>query len=192
MIRIRTAEAARFLAFALAGAALLFGALSPGAAEAASKEKIDRRVNNALAAFREDVKGADALLGRAAGVLVFPSIKKAGIGLGGEYGEGALRVGGRTVGYYSTAAASIGFQLGAQARRQIFVFLDKGALDKFRRSENWEVGVDGSVTVVTVGLGGQIDATKLDQPIVAFIFDSKGLMYNLALEGSKITRIHRD
>jgi len=125
-------------------------------------------------------------------VLVFPSIKKAGIGVGGEYGEGALRIGGRTVAYYSTAAASIGFQLGAQARRQILVFLDQSALDKFRNSDNWEVGVDGSVTVVVIGAGGQIDATKLNQPIVAFIFDSKGLMYNLALEGSKITRIHRD
>lgn len=163
-----------------------------GAAGAASMEKIDRKVNNALVAFREDVRGADAVLAKAVGVLVFPSVKKAGIGIGGEYGEGALRIGGRSVAYYSTAAGSIGFQLGAQSRRQIFVFLEQNALDKFRASENWEVGVDGSVTVVTVGAGGQIDATKLNQPIVAFIFDSKGLMYNLALEGSKITRIHED
>lgn len=162
------------------------------AAHAASKEKIDQRVNKALAEFRSSVKGADAVLAKSVGVLVFPSIKKAGIGVGGEYGEGALRIGGRTVAYYSTAAASIGFQLGAQARRQILVFLDQSALDKFRNSDNWEVGVDGSVTVVVIGAGGQIDATKLNQPIVAFIFDSKGLMYNLALEGSKITRIHRD
>jgi lipid-binding SYLF domain-containing protein len=173
-------------------ALIIAAAFLAGSADAASKSKIDRRVDNALAAFREDVKGADAVLAKAAGVLVFPSIKKAGIGIGGEYGEGALRIGGRSVSYYSTASASIGFQLGAQARRQILVFLDRGALDKFRNSQNWEVGVDGSVTVVTVGLGGQIDATKLNQPIVAFIFDSKGLMYNLALEGSKITRIHND
>lgn len=162
------------------------------AAHAASKEKIDQRVNKALGEFRSSVRGADAVLAKSVGVLVFPSIKKAGIGVGGEYGEGALRIGGRTVAYYSTAAASIGFQLGAQARRQILVFLDQSALDKFRNSDNWEVGVDGSVTVVVIGAGGQIDATKLNQPIVAFIFDSKGLMYNLALEGSKITRIHRD
>jgi lipid-binding SYLF domain-containing protein len=161
-----------------------------GAAHAASKAKIDRRVDKALAEFKDDVKGADDVLAKAQGVLVFPSIKKAGIGIGGEYGEGALRIGGKTVSYYSTAAASIGFQLGAQARRQIFVFLEKEALEKFQRSENWEIGVDASVTVVTVGLGGEIDATKLNQPIVAFIFDAKGAMYNLALEGSKITRIH--
>jgi lipid-binding SYLF domain-containing protein len=179
--------ATRHVAFALLAALAM-----SGAALAASKEKIDKRVDKALAEFRSDVKGADAVIAKSVGVLVFPSIKKAGIGVGGEYGEGALRIGGRTVSYYSTAAASIGFQLGAQARRQILVFLDQSALDKFRSSDNWEIGVDGSVTVVVVGAGGQIDATKLNQPIVAFIFDSKGLMYNLALEGSKITRIHTD
>jgi lipid-binding SYLF domain-containing protein len=163
-----------------------------GAAEAASKEKIDRRVNKALSEFRDQISGADAVLNRAAGVLVFPSIKKAGIGVGGEYGEGALRIGGKTVAYYSSAAASIGFQLGAQARRQIIVFLDPKALEKFRSSEGWEIGVDASVAVVTLDAGAQIDTKELNQPIVAFIFDGKGLMYNLALEGSKITRIHDD
>jgi lipid-binding SYLF domain-containing protein len=163
-----------------------------GAAEAASKEKIDRRVDEALAEFREDIGGADTVLNKAVGVLVFPSVKKAGIGIGGEYGEGALRIGGRTVGYYSTAAGSIGFQLGAQARRQIIVFLEQDALDDFRASDGWEIGVDASVAVVTLGAGGAIDTTTLDEPIVAFIFDNKGLMYNLSLEGSKISRIHRD
>lgn len=163
-----------------------------GAAQAASKEKIDRRTDKALAEFRDDISGADEVLAKAAGVLVFPSIKKAGIGIGGEYGQGALRVGGRTVGYYSTASASIGFQLGAQARRQMIVFLDPQALERFRLSDGWEIGVDASVTVVTIGAGGAIDATQLNQPIVAFVFDSKGLMYNLSLEGSKISEIHDD
>ncbi|MEZ5919738.1 MAG: YSC84-related protein [Parvularculaceae bacterium] len=161
-----------------------------GTAEAASKAKIDRRVDKALSEFREQIGGADTVLAKAAGVLVFPSIKKAGIGVGGEYGQGALRIGGSNVAYYSTAAASIGFQLGATARRQIIVFLDPKALEKFRSSEGWEIGVDAHVTVVTVGAGGAIDTTTLDQPIVAFVFDSKGLMYNLTLEGSKISRIH--
>ena len=163
-----------------------------GVAHAASKAKIDARTDKALAEFREDVGGADAVLAKAAGVLVFPSIKKAGIGIGGEYGEGALRVNGQTVSYHSTASASIGFQLGAQARRQIIVFLDPQALEKFRLSDGWEIGVDASVTVITVGAGGAIDATQINQPVVAFVFDSKGLMYNLSLEGSKISDIHDD
>ena len=166
--------------------------LAPSAAYAGSKEKIDRRTDKALAEFREDISGADDVLAKAVGVLVFPSVKKAGIGIGGEYGEGALRVGGKTASYYSTASASIGFQLGAQARRQIIVFLDPTALKKFRASNGWEIGVDASVTVVTLGAGGAIDATQINQPIVAFVFDSKGLMYNLSLEGSKISRIHND
>lgn len=167
-------------------------AVFSGAAEAASKAKIDRRVGEALAEFREDIGGADEVLARAKGVLVFPLIRKAGFGIGGEYGEGALLVGGRTAAYYSTAAGSIGFQIGGQSRRQIIVFLEQGALDKFRSSNGWEIGVDASVAVITLGAGGAIDTTQLDQPIVAFIFDNKGLMYNLSLEGSKISRIHRD
>lgn len=177
----------RFL-LALAAAFFAF----TGSADAASKSKIDRRVDKAIAEFRDQIGGADAVLNRAVGVLVFPSIKKAGIGIGGEYGEGALRIGGKTVAYYSSGAASIGFQLGAQARRQMIVFLDQGALDKFRSSQGWEIGVDASVTVITLDAGGQIDTKQLNQPIVAFVYDGKGLMYNLALEGSKITRIHKD
>jgi len=163
-----------------------------GSALAAKPEKIDERTDKALTEFRKEVRGADAVLAKAAGVLVFPSVKKAGIGVGGEYGQGALRVGGETVAYYSTASASIGFQLGAQARRQMIVFLDPQALEKFRLSDGWEVGVDASVAVVTIDAGGSIDATQLNQPIVAFVFDSKGLMYNLSLEGSKISQIHDD
>ncbi|RME65012.1 MAG: hypothetical protein D6782_07145 [Alphaproteobacteria bacterium] len=161
------------------------------AAWAASAEKINRRVSQALTAFREEVKGSQALLDRAVGVLVFPSVKKAGIGIGGEYGEGALLVGGKTVAYYSTAAASIGFQLGAQARTQILLFMEQRALDRFRDSDGWEAGVDGSIAVITLGAGGAIDTTATNEPIIAFIFNNKGLMYNLSLEGSKFTEIER-
>ncbi len=184
---MRRIAASRFLLAAIAAMTAL-----AGVADAASKSKINRRVDTALAEFRDQIGGADAVLSRAVGVLVFPSIKKAGFVVGGEYGEGALRVGGRNVAYYSTGAGSIGFQLGAQARRQIIVFLDQGALDKFRASSGWEIGVDASVAVITLDAGAQIDTKELNQPIVAFIFDGKGLMYNLALEGSKITRIKED
>lgn len=163
-----------------------------GVAQAASPEKIERRVDEALKEFREDIGGADEVLSRARGVLVFPLIRKAGFGIGAEYGQGALRIGGKTAAYYSNAAGSVGFQIGGQSRRQIIVFLDQGALDKFRSSQGWEIGVDASVAVITLGAGGAIDTTQLNQPIVAFIFDNKGLMYNLSLEGSKISRIHDD
>lgn len=162
-----------------------------GVAHAASRAKIDRRVNETLEEFRYHVRGGSEVLSRARGVLVFPSIKKGGFGVGGEYGQGALRVGGRTVGYYSEAGASVGFQIGFQARSQIFVFLDQSALEHFRHSDNWKVGVDGSVTVIAVGAGATVDSQTLNKPVVAFIFDGKGLMYNLSLEGTKITRLHK-
>jgi lipid-binding SYLF domain-containing protein len=124
-------------------------------------------------------------------VLVFPTVLKAGFGVGGEYGEGAMRVGGKTVGYYNTISASFGFQLGAQARSVIIMFMTPEALAGFRRVEGFKVGVDGSVAIIVVGAGGSIDTDKVTSPVIGFILDPKGLMYNLTLEGSKITRINR-
>ena len=176
--------------FVLAMATLLFAAFQ-GQALAASAKEIDIKVNAALKRFTQEVGGASEFLGEAKAVLVFPEVIKAGIGIGGEYGEGALRIGGSSVAYYSTAAASIGFQLGAQKKSVILVFLEAGALEKFRKSDGWEVGVDGSVALVELGAGGTIDSTVANQPIVAFVFGQKGLMYNLTLEGSKFTKLDR-
>lgn len=160
-------------------------------AEAASATKINIKVDSALQRFREKISGGDEFLRRAQGVLVFPSVIKVGIGIGGEYGEGALRIGGRSAEYYSTAAASIGFQLGAQSKTVILVFLQNDALTDFRESDGWKAGVDGSVAVVKWGVGGDINTIDIKDPIVGFIFNNKGLMYNLTLEGSKFTRIIR-
>lgn len=163
----------------------------PGSAHAASGREIDIEVDAALEQFREEVGGGARFLNEAKGVLVFPGIIKAGFGIGGEYGEGALRVGGRTIAYYSTASASIGFQLGAQKKSVVLVFLEQAALDAFRRSDGWEVGVDGSVALVEWGAGADINTKSIREPIVGFVFNNQGLMYNLSLEGSKITRIDR-
>ena len=158
---------------------------------ATSAAVIDVKVNEALNRFYEEVKSAKELLGKSKGVLVFPSVIKAGIGVGGEYGEGALRINGKTVAYYNTAAASIGFQLGAQAKTVILLFMTKEALSNFRNSNGWEAGIDGSVALVKVGVGGSLDTTKLKEPILGFVIGQKGLMYNLTLEGSKITKIDK-
>jgi lipid-binding SYLF domain-containing protein len=152
---------------------------------------IDVAVDVTLEQFKKDIKGGDEFLKSAKGVLVFPSVFKAGVGIGGEYGEGALRIGGKTVDYYSTAAASIGFQLGMQTKRIIIVFMQDGALKKFRESKGWEAGVDGSIALVELGAGGTIDTTTIKDPIIGFVFGNKGLMFNLTLEGSKYTKIVR-
>jgi len=169
--------------------ACLFAFVRPAAA--ASAAEIDQQVDQALEQFRK-IPGAEAYLGIAKGVLVFPKVYKAGIGVGGEYGEGALRIGGQTVDYYSTAAASIGFQLGAQAKTIVIVFTDESALDKFRASEGWKVGVDGSVALVDLGIGKAVDTTNIKEPVLGFVFGQKGLMYNLTLEGSKFTKLDRN
>ena len=158
---------------------------------AASAAAIDADVNDTLARFTRQVPGGGDIISRAAGVLVFPSVVKAGIGIGGEYGEGALRIAGRTESYYNTISASVGFQFGAQARSVIIVFMTADTLQHFRNSNGWKVGVDGSVAIVTIGVGGAIDTNQLKKPVLGFILDNKGLMYNLTLEGSKITRINK-
>lgn len=165
--------------------------LATATANAASKEQIDAEVRQALTEFRETTSAGYELSQKAVGVLVFPSVIKAGMGIGGEYGEGALLVNGETVAYYNLASASIGFQLGAQKRSQIVLFMTQTALDSFGSSEGWKAGVDGSVALATLGAGGAIDTETAQQPIIGFIFSNKGLMYNLTFEGSKMTKIDR-
>lgn len=170
---------------------IIVGLILPSYCFAKSAKEIDAGVDKSLKSFYEMVGTAKGLAENAEGVLVFPSVIKAGIGIGGEYGEGALRIKGKTVDYYSTMAASIGFQLGAQSKTVILMFMTEKALKKFRDSKGWEVGVDASVALIKVGAGGSLDTTKLKQPILGFVVGQKGLMYNLTLEGSKMTKLVR-
>jgi len=174
------------IAFAVSFIALF----TASGAIAVTAENIDAGVEKSLNMLK-GVNGGKEVLKNSLGMLVFPAVFKAGIGLGGEYGEGALVINGKTVDYYSTAAASIGFQLGGQKKTIIIAFMDKNALNDFRDSSGWKVGADASVAVVAVGADGSIDTEKTNKPIVAFVFDQKGLMYNLTLEGSKIKKLDR-
>ncbi|MBW1742770.1 MAG: hypothetical protein JRJ47_04985 [Deltaproteobacteria bacterium] len=158
---------------------------------AATAREIDVSVDVALERFYNEVKGGKEFLEAAKGVLVFPGVVKAGVGIGGEYGEGALRIKRKTVDYYNTVAASVGWQLGVQKKTVILVFMQEEALKKFRNSSAFEVGVDGSVALVEVGVDVPIDTTSIRNPIVGFVFGQKGLMYNLTLEGSKYTKLKK-
>lgn len=169
----------------------MFVVAVPPRSEAASATDIDFAVNETLHSFDRQIGGARELGKKAAGILVFPSVVKAGIGLGGEYGEGLLIVRGRPAGYYNLISASFGFQLGVQARSVIIMFMTDQALESFERTYGWRVGIDGSIAIITVGAGGSIDTENLTSPVIGFILDPKGLMYNLTLEGSKISRITR-
>jgi lipid-binding SYLF domain-containing protein len=164
---------------------------APPRSEAASAAEIDADVYTTLNSFESQIVGARELATKAAGILVFPSVVKAGIGFGGEYGEGLLIIRGRPGGYYNLISASFGFQFGVQERSVIIMFMTDEALAGFEAGTGWKVGVDGSVAIVTLGGGGSIDTDKITDPIIGFILDPKGLMLNLTLEGSKISRISR-
>ncbi len=158
---------------------------------AASAREIDTSVDVTLERFYNEVGSGRKLVQDARGVLVFPSVYKAGFGLGGEYGEGALRINGKTVDYYNTAAGSFGFQIGAQKKSIILLFMQDEVLNHLRQSSNWKAGAGASITLVNVGADGSIDTQKLNQPIIAFVIGQKGLMYNLSLEGTKFTKLNK-
>ena len=171
--------------------AIVVAMFASAGALAASAEEIDSDANKALEEFRQQVDGSDAFLGQAAGYLIFPRVIKVGIGVGAETGEGALRVGGQTVDYYRTTSGSFGLQLGAQAKSIVIAFMTTEALNKFRGSEGWKVGVDGSVALIDIGVGKSIDTQNIKDPVVGFVFGSKGLMYNLTLEGTKFSKLEK-
>ena len=194
---MRIATPAKFALLFVLG--LLLTLTAPLDTLAASPAEIDAEVDAALVCFYAEVPAAKDLAKKAKGILIFPSVVKlifpsvvkAGFGVGGEYGEGALRIGGKSVGYYNNAAASIGFQIGVQSRAEILMFMTQEALDRFRTSEGWEIGVDGSVAVVKTGVAGEIDTTSFSDPVIGFIFGEQGLMSNLSLEGAKITKMDK-
>jgi lipid-binding SYLF domain-containing protein len=173
----------------LAVAALSLGVLVLPVAEAAvsSRAEIDAQSREALARLKEQTSAGAELASRAAGVLVFPKILKGGLVVGGEYGEGQLRVGGVPTRYYRLASASVGFQLGVQQKSVVILFMTPESLEQFRRSKGWKAGVDASVAIATLGAGDQLDTETARKPVIAFVFSNKGLMYNLTLEGSRIT-----
>ncbi len=176
-------------------AALIFVLLmapcfSPGV-QARSAREIDVSVDVALDRFKNEIPGANEFLENAKGVLIIPNAVRIGFGFGGEYGEGALLVDGKTVDYYSLASGSFGFQIGAQSKNVVIIFMDENALIKFRDSLGWRAGVDGSVALIDLGAGGTVDTKNIQHPIVGFVFGLKGLMVNLSLEGSKFTKLSR-
>ncbi|MBL1320333.1 MAG: hypothetical protein COA63_004640 [Methylophaga sp.] len=174
-----------FLAIVLTSLSLSFSSV----ATAASASEINIGVKEALKRFKTEISGGEEFLKQAKAILIFPNVIKAGIGIGGEYGEGALQIAGKTTAYYSTAAASIGFQLGAQSKSVILIFMTDDALKGFQASKGWKAGVDGSIAVIEWGVGEDINTVDIQDPIVGFIFSNKGLMYNLTIEGSKFTKI---
>jgi lipid-binding SYLF domain-containing protein len=155
---------------------------------AITAKEIDASVDAALNRFYKQVKDANEVAKQAKGLLVLPNVKKGALIIGGEYGRGALRIGGKTVDYYSMMSGSIGFQIGGQAKDIIIAFMSDEALKKFRASKGWEAGVDGNVALIKLGGGESAITAMADQPIVAFVFDVKGLIADMSLRGAKFNK----
>ncbi len=158
---------------------------------AKTAKEINGEVNQALTLFYQHARGGKEFLKASKGVLVIPNIVKAGLGVGGQYGEGALRIGGKTVEYYSIAAGSVGLQIGAEKMNLILVFRQDEALKKFRTSSGWKAGVDASVAFIDMGAGKSLDTMDVKDPIVAFVFGQKGAMAGATIEGAKFTKLVR-
>ena len=156
---------------------------------AAKRREIDSGVDGTLTRLYSTARGSQELAGRARGILIFPRVLSGGLVIGGEYGDGVLRVGGRPDGYYRLVGGSLGWQIGAQSRAIILMFLTQDALDRFRKSSGWTVGADATVAVANVGATGEVDSNTIKQSVVGFALTNVGLFAGLKLDGSKITRL---
>jgi lipid-binding SYLF domain-containing protein len=170
-------------------AAFLSISIFPGQSHGKTAKEIDASADAVLDRFYKQVKDAKEVVKRSKGLLILPSVKKGALIIGGEYGKGAMRIGGKTVDYYRMISGSVGFQIGGQAKDVIIAFMSNDALKNFRNSKGWEAGVDGNVALITVGAGESATTTIGNNPIVGFVFDVKGLIADMSLKGAKFTKL---
>ena len=154
---------------------------------AAQRQAIDAGADSALSRLYREAAGSQQLVASAKGVLVFPTFVSAGFIVGGASGQGVLREGGKSVGYFRMTEGSVGLQAGAQSQAVFILFMTDEALRSFRASRGWTAGVDGSVALINVGAAGQVSTQTAQQPIVGFVLTNSGLMASLSLNGSRIT-----
>ena len=153
--------------------------------------EIDRDANIALKLLSSEIDDSSLFIDQAYGYLIFPRVVKVGIGVGVETGEGVLRIDGSSADYYRLSSGSLGLQMGAQAKAIVVAFMTEDILNNFRNNPGWKVGVDGSITIIDQGLGKSIDSDNILDPIIALIFDSRGLMFSLTMEGTVFTLLDK-
>ncbi|KVD45109.1 hypothetical protein WS89_24345 [Burkholderia sp. MSMB1072] len=189
-LAMKAAAAVMLGSLALAGCTTTSDKPDSAAASASKRQSIDASVNATLSRLYSTVPGSRDLVSKARGVLVFPNVLQAGFIVGAQSGNGALRVGGSTVGYYNTSSLSVGLQAGAQSKAVVFLFMTQDALDSFRKSDGWSAGADASVAVVKVGANGAVDTTTATAPVEVLVLTNAGLMGDLSVNGTKVTKLH--
>lgn len=160
-----------------------------GPLTAESRRDIRNGYDDTVRRLDETTPGADELIAKAVGVLVFPQVISGGLVVGAELGNGVLRVNKNFAGYYRIATGSLGLQFGAQSRALVFLFMTQEALDRFRDSNGWSVGADASLAVLRVGANGAIDVNVAQAPTIGFVMTNAGLMANLTFKGTRISPI---
>ena len=183
--RFFTASLAALLVFASGCTTTTTGTGDP----AARRQAIDAGIDSALSNLYQQVPGSQELVGRAAGVLVFPNVLEAGFMFGASRGSGALRVGGKSVSYHATTSGSFGLQAGAQSSAVFLLFMTQDALRSFQNSRGWTIGADASVTLLTVGASAQMTSATVQQPVIGYVLSNRGLMAGLTMDGTRITRL---
>lgn len=185
-----------FLTMAVAVAAVGFtGCTTTTPHSSSASDNSGKRTNlnagadKVLADLYKQVPGSRDLVSKAKGVLVFPNVVSAGLGVGASYGEGVLRKDDRPSAYYNTIGGSVGWIAGAQSKAVFMLFMTSEALAKFENSKGWTAGADASVAVLTVGANAAIDTKTVQQPIVGFVLTNGGLMANATIDGTKFTKL---
>ncbi|ABF07307.1 lipid-binding SYLF domain-containing protein [Cupriavidus metallidurans] len=177
----------------LVATAMAAGCTTTGSSDskdaAARRQEIDAGADGALNRLFTSVNGSRELADKAQGILVFPRVLAGGLVIGGEYGDGVLRSKGANVGYYRTLAASFGLTAGGQSRSVIIMFMTPEAYNKFLQAKGWTAGVDASVALAKVGANGKVDTVTGQQPVIGFVQTNAGLMFDVSLDGSKISKL---
>ena len=172
----------------LGGAALGLAGCSNAVGQDAAA-RLDARVDATRNYLMQNYPAVAPLVQRAKGVLYMPLMTEAGLGFGGAYGQGALRINDATVDYYSATQASVGFQIGAQQYAHVLIFQTDAALADFRRAPGWVAGADAYYAIPAGGLSMGTDTITSQQPVLAMIFGQSGLMAGATIAGTKYTRI---
>ena len=184
----KRADFTRFLV--IAGCIVIFGGLLfAGPSFGKTARELDASADAAMDRFYKLVKDGKEVVAKSKGMLILPNVKKGALIIGAEYGQGAMRVGGKTVEYYSMGSGSVGLQIGGQSKDIIIAFMSSEALKKFRNSKGWEAGVDGGITLISHGESGGAITAMANNPIVAFVLDVKGLMVDVSMKGAKFNKL---
>ncbi|WP_431819581.1 BPSL1445 family SYLF domain-containing lipoprotein [Burkholderia sp. F1] len=188
-LALKAAAALIVGSLALAGCTTTPDKPDTAATNASKRQAIDSSVDATLSRLYSTVKGSRELVGKSRGVLVFPDVLQAGFIVGGQSGNGALRVGGSTVGYYNTSSLSVGLQAGAQSKAIVFLFMTQESLDEFRGSDGWAAGAGASVALVKMGANGAVDTNTATAPVQVIVLTNAGLMGDVSINGTKVTKL---